>query len=748
MKTRLVGAIVAALAITVATIAPLTAEASSGGWSITRTPNPVEPNGSLPGVSCAAPADCVAVGSAEDPAGNTMPLAEHWNGASWSIEVTPHPSRSPLATLNGVSCVASADCTAVGREQAAGGVSLPLAERWDGKAWTVQPTPPIHSGSLASVSCPTTTSCAAVGTFSSASGVPNTLAEHWNGTVWTLQPTPNPGGPSSYATLSSVSCSTPTACTAVGSTTSPGFGAVAERWNGNAWALQTTPVPADGLEGFLNAVSCTPTAACIAVGYYINSTFSTAPLVERWGGSTWALLSVPLPSGATSPNLVTVSCSSSAACTAVGDDYNTVGDDVPLVERWNGSTWRIQSTPGFPTFLPLDAVSCPAAARCIAVGSLFGVLVAGWDGVTWTVQHAPRPSGADYTALRGVSCTAARACSAVGWFDRTSGTSAGNTPIAERWDGTSWTLEPTPRPAAAVATVLNAVACTSSTACTATGSSITRAFNTVTLAERWDGTHWTIQSTPNPSGSSIATLLAVSCPTGSACTAVGQYYTSLSNNGAFAERWDGHAWAIQTTPVPPGARLALLKGVSCTSATACVAVGGYVDSRGTNRTLAERWDGSTWSIQPTPTPIGVQNSRLNAVSCTAPTACTAVGRTKTSGVDRTLAERWDGSTWSIQPVPQPAGALVSDLDGVSCAAANVCTAVGAYQANDATQSELTLAAQWDGTSWTIPSTPNPSGSSNDVLVGVSCPAIDACMAAGSDRGTAGISVSLAEGYSG
>ena len=59
------------------------------------------------------------------------------------------------------------------------------------------------------MSCTSTTSCIAV-----ASGTPNpeTFAEQWNGTSWTIQPINNPG----YQLLSAVSCTSGTACAAVG----------------------------------------------------------------------------------------------------------------------------------------------------------------------------------------------------------------------------------------------------------------------------------------------------------------------------------------------------------------------------------------------------------------------------------------------------------------------------------------------------------------------------------------------------
>ena len=71
-----------------------------------------------------------------------------------------------------------------------------------------------------------------------------------------------------------------------------------------------------------------------------------------------------------------------------------------------------------------------------------------------------------------------------------------------------------------------------------------------------------------------------------------------------------------------------LYGVSCTSATSCVAVGSaaqYGSHSEILRTLVESWNGTTWAVTPSPNKPGPQDlSSLAAVSCTAD-HCAAVG---------------------------------------------------------------------------------------------------------------------------
>jgi hypothetical protein len=59
--------------------------------------------------------------------------------------------------------------------------------------------------------------------------------------------------------------------------------------------------------------------------------------------------------------------------------------------------------------------------------------------------------------------------------------------------------------------------------------------------------------------------------------------------------------------------------VSCISIDACTAVGSTSSSTG----FAERWDGVTWSVQPDPALSAFDSSELDGVSCASATACIA-----------------------------------------------------------------------------------------------------------------------------
>jgi hypothetical protein len=239
-----------------------------------------------------------------------------------------------------------------------------------------------------------------------------------------------------------------------------------------------------------------------------------------------------------------------------------------------------------------------------------------------------------------------------------------------------WHIQPTPNPPS-TGGVLAADSCASPTACMAVGS-YRNGSRVFPLAERWNGTSWSLLKPPVPTGAGDTSLLGVSCVSANACIAVGSYRSKSGNVLTLAEAWNGTSWSIQPVPLPAGAARAFLNSVSCTSASACIAVGSSLDSASNNSPLAERWDGTSWSIQQTPAPAGGQAVILNGVSCPSATSCTAVGSYQASGVPFTLAETWDGTSWSVQPTANPASADDRALSGVSCRSAGVCTAVGYF----------------------------------------------------------------------
>jgi len=348
-----------------------------------------------------------------------------------------------------------------------------------------------------------------------------------------------------------------------------------------------------------------------------------------------------------------------------------------------------------------------------------------WAG-GWTLETPAAPAHAISTELDGVSCSAPGGCAAVGhWV----GADHNALTLSELWDGTSWSVKSTP---GAPGSFLEAVSCPAAGVCTAVGGyePTTNSQLAYTVAERLNDGHWAQQSIPNRTQAAVNLLWSVSCATVPVCTAVG-YTTEGRQTRTLAERWQDGRWRIQATADPPGSTLSALYGVSCPTAGMCMAAGYYSDPvSGNALNLAERWSDGRWQIVPTPNPAAITGAGLRGVACSRPRACMAVGdTTPTSGPNQPLAERWDGSAWQLEPVPLPAGASGGFLQGASCWDAGGCEAVGGWQG--ILGGNPSLAELWNGSAWTVQATPNPPGALASFLSGgVSCPAAGRCTAVG------------------
>ncbi|MCU1428399.1 MAG: hypothetical protein JWL83_2399 [Actinomycetia bacterium] len=346
--------------------------------------------------------------------------------------------------------------------------------------------------------------------------------------------------------------------------------------------------------------------------------------------------------------------------------------------------WTIVASPSPPdgSGSSLLGVSCNSATNCFAVGnSDRTTLVEHWDGAAWSIVPSPNPNGVEST-LYGVSCTSNTDCVAVG-LSKPYAPPAEST-LIERWDGTSWTIVPSPDVTGASQNVLSSVSCTSGTSCFAVGFYASGSKIGISLIERWNGTTWAISASPNPAGSTDTLLEGVSCFSATSCFATG--YAAKTNTGpgfALTEHWDGKSWAIATPPRPADAIASHLQGVSCVTATACFAVGSYADGSGIQHALAETWDGTTWTVTPSADPPGSVEAVLGSVSCVSVTSCSAVGRyTDSPSSYKTLAQRWDGTQWTITSTVNPQGATSSLLYSVSCTSAKGCFAIGRYDDSD------------------------------------------------------------------
>jgi hypothetical protein len=303
--------------------------------------------------------------------------------ASWTAQ--PAPSPSSVTQLEGVSCGAPGDCLAIGTSVPFGSIAMHLY----GGRWTaVALAKPAKRWELVAVSCATPSACMAVGLISTAAkGHPDyLLAERWNGRHWSVTSVPRVQGE-----LDSVSCVAADYCVAVGQRTS-GSASLIARWDGAAWSLSAPTAPAGGRP--LAAVSCTAIGTCMAVGQ-LGVEAREAPFAERLDSSGWHIEQVPVPSaivtaGSSLASFEAVSCAGPSFCAAVGNYVTSGPYPQPLAGVWNGGGWRVEAIPHRHPELNLQGVACLAPSSCQAVGyTLHGTLAIGWDGAAWTLETTP-----------------------------------------------------------------------------------------------------------------------------------------------------------------------------------------------------------------------------------------------------------------------------------------------------------------------------------------------------------------------
>jgi hypothetical protein len=232
-----------------------------------------------------------------------------------------------------------------------------------------------------------------------------------------------------------------------------------------------------------------------------------------------------------------------------------------------------------------------------------------------------------------------------------------------------------------------------------------------------------------------------------------------------AEQWNGAIWSFVPTPgqtiVLPSPSLPVapdslspqasplksqgLEGVSCTGPTFCLAVG-EVSSTSGNQTLAEQWDGSTWSIVPSTGTTGASNGQLRAISCWSTSFCMTVGFLKTSSEIHNLSERWNGSIWSVVPAPAATSKYGNAVVGVSCVGPSLCVGTGTILSSAVAGTGLTQVLVRNGQTWALQPSPNAGPAQNlNLLYSVSCVAQQLCMAVGQNAdNSANTSHTLAE----
>jgi len=236
-------------------------------------------------------------------------------------------------------------------------------------------------------------------------------------------------------------------------------------------------------------------------------------------------------------------------------------------------------------------------------------------------------------------------------------------------------------------------------------------FNPLVL--HWDGTKWSVVRTPSLPQGNNNQLMAVFAVATDDVYAVGTQTNPVNEgNLTLVEHWDGTSWNVVSTPSANDTGNVLL-GLFAHSADDVWAVGDAVSPNNPVETEVLHFDGTQWSLVPSPNPITNSNldqNVLNSVTATSPDDATAVGFVLDflNQVTLTLVEHWDGKSWSVVSSPNRSKAAnsLNRLNGVTAVSASDVYAAGFFADAATFGQERSLVEHFDRVSWKI--IPNPN----------------------------------------
>lgn len=355
-------------------------------------------------------------------------------------------------------------------------------------------------------------------------------------------------------------------------------------------------------------------------------------------------------------------CSDNADCTLVGPGNLAEGNATVLTAT--SGTWGAPTAVDLPAnatptaqggFSFLDGLSCWSAGNCVAVGGYAVTVGTGLEavpepepmavdeisGVWQTAQEITLPTTTDvqFGTLTATSCDSSGNCTAVGFYEdvdeTTLSTETGLVASTQAMGETTWTAASSvPSPPGSYFVVLPiALSCSDATTCTAIAYGLigSDSFLTGEFLSEASGT-WSANGSVGSVGGEPVTLNAMSCPDAGDCLAVGSSFS----NQPVVEAESGGTWgAARGLPLPllsPVSDEGQLDGVSCLSATQCVAVGAaqYGHDHDDAVGLVESNTGAGWSGTYDEAPVRAGQSiatvvDLGPVQCFSLTDCFVVG---------------------------------------------------------------------------------------------------------------------------
>jgi streptogramin lyase len=361
---------------------------------------------------------------------------------------------------------------------------------------------------------------------------------------------------------------------------------------------------------------CPPSGTCVVVGDYVTLSNDEDAVIETQGPSgSWSATTAPLPSQANlSPyaGLNGIACPAVGACVAVGFYLDSSGNQQPLVETLTSGTWvptavGIPSNSGSPITADLNSVSCAAVGACVAVGYYADTngnaqaLIETLSSGSWVHVEGSLPPTGNSADLYGVSCPAPGSCVAEGTYGNVA--SGNSLPLLEQLSSSTWTPIEPPLPSDAVTSPLdleflnlNGVSCSAVGVCVAVGDYLNQALNVVSFVETLSSGSWVSSDPPVPSAADasqiVAGLSGVSCSNTGFCQATGFYVLGTGADSivhSFTE-YRGTTWSPSLAALPANANSntqSSLNTMTCTGTGACIGVGAYEDTNDNQDGLVE-----------------------------------------------------------------------------------------------------------------------------------------------------------------
>jgi len=353
-----------------------------------------------------------------------------------------------------------------------------------------------------------------------------------------------------------------------------------------AGAWRSIPTADPGSGEFAN-VACPDVGDCWATANIEGQEYSNSGQLFHFDGQEWERVQTP----GQALTLYGIACPAKTSCWAVGAAASGQEGISTLIEHFDGKSWSVEESPnaaGFPES-GLSGIACPSATECWAAGddedfsqdpTAGELLLLHYAEGTWSSVSAPSPQEEEQTGDGALlACGSVSQCILLTNFGADGGRE--NEQAGDVFDRNSWqslTLPP--------GILFQAATCPAQDDCIAIGGP---RFDSPMSAYRFDGKGWSQpESLPAKARTEPVSWYAVTCPGRSECWAAGGQPIAGATFPAVVAPFQHGGWSLPAQPEEPGE----LTGISCSTPTSCMAVGGCLRYR---RLMQARATGN-WTV--------------------------------------------------------------------------------------------------------------------------------------------------------